>query len=189
MSHKTVVCLELLEVAVRRVLLQDVLPNWLPRAAVGQGELADSERARQRAEEVAVLFCECLLGPRRDVARVFVESRERDVAQGCQVVIPDQADHLRQRADQLDTLVRVRPIAYQVAEAPHGVAVGVLAGISRHVMQNGFEGSRIGVNIGDDQDAHVQHGSTAAAGLEELVTPSCVTYNAHYPCPSWTIAA
>jgi hypothetical protein len=62
-------------------------------------------------------------------------------------VVPDKARQLRQLADEVHTLVWVRAVSHEVTETQHRV-------VFRRVVEDGFQGLQIGMNVGKDEVSH-----------------------------------
>ena len=71
-------------------------------------------------------------------------------ADGCPVVVPGNADVLA-LSQQLDTFMRVRPIADHIAQAPDFFNPTP----PLHILQHRGEGFQVGVNIGDNGIPHL----------------------------------
>src|SRR5439155_5153207 len=96
---------------------EDVVPDRVPRGAVeelGAGRLRGRCQSR---EPLPLLLAEHLPCPVRRAGRIAAELRDVERAEDGQVVVPAQAQR-RPLADEVDTFVRARPVADEVAEAP-----------------------------------------------------------------------
>src|SRR5213078_797921 len=119
---------------------------------------------RERVEVRARLRGEDAERPERGRGRVAAELAQVDGPPHGEVVVPAQADR-GPRLDRRAALVRVRPVADEVAEAPELVR---RVGVDRR--QYRLESGEIPVDVGDDGDAHGDNatnwrGAQPAAGL------------------------
>ena len=114
-----------LEGVASRQLVDHVLPDRVARARVEELGALDLRLRREALEIRAVLVEEHGLGPARRHGRVRCEVVQVEPAEDAEVVVADQADALP-LADELRRLVRSRPVADEIAQAPDLVrGVGV----------------------------------------------------------------
>ena len=137
-----------LQAELRDVVAQDVLPDRVARAGVEELDAVAHGRRRQRLEPGALLGAEHGARPARRDPGVAGEVGEVDRAEhrrgrGCRRA---RASPGRGRAA---ALVRLRPVADDVAEAPD------LVGRSRvDLGEHRLERVKVRVDVGDDCDAH-----------------------------------
>ncbi len=135
------------EVVHGRRQVEDVLPDGVARAGVGQGE---GRRHMQRWQGFQVLAVVGRQHPSRPVdhhACFGIELLSVKLAQHGPVVIAGQGQRL-QRPQPLDALVGLRPIADQIAQKPDAVILPVGVG------QYGLEGDEISVDVGEEEGRH-----------------------------------
>jgi hypothetical protein len=148
-----------------RVVAQDVLPDRVPRGGVVERDSVGEPLRLEPVEERAPLRIEHLARPSRREPGVAVELEEVDRAAHGQVVVAGEADVGALR-DRRAALVRARPVADEVAEAPELVRrVRVDRGEDR------LQCVQVRVDVGDDRDAHRRPRRLVRRGLAPLPAP------------------
>ena len=161
--HEADVAGEIAEIGNRDARVGDVLPHrvlGLPWATATSPNIpAGSSR-----EKLPVDRREHAAGPLAGRTGVGVEPNQVGLADGAPIVIPDQRRQ-GQLLQALDDLVRRRPIAHQVAQAPDLVDA---PGGTEH----GVKRRDVAVHVGDDQDRQVRAPSFDAP--KAALAPLCV---------------
>jgi len=151
MTDEAVIGFELPKISIRGPRVEDVFPYWLAWAAMRQGEVVHACLAWQVLQERGATLAQHVLGPGRGRACVVVETGELRHTEGCLIVIADEAHKSRKRPNEFDTLVRIRAVTDCVAEAPNRFIGRCPA---PGVLKYRLEGGEIGVDVGQDKDAH-----------------------------------
>ena len=108
-----------------RLLADHVLPDRVARARVEELGAIGLRLRLETLEEGAVLVEQHCLRPPHDRSRVRAELLQVELPEDAEVVVADEA-RLRPLADDVDHLVRARPVADEVTQAPELVRrVGV----------------------------------------------------------------
>jgi len=119
---------------------------------VSQGELLGhrSKTGGEFVQILPILTRQLLARPEDGLTGVGVEIRDVELAQDSPIVVSDQTAIPRKLTQALDTAVRIRSIAQDIAETPD-FAHSVIAEVS----QDGIEGSEIAMDIGYDRVTHL----------------------------------
>jgi hypothetical protein len=126
--------------------IDNILPDGMARAPVGKGEFSAHQRLGQGIQVSKVVGRQLLVVPQIGLAGVGIEIAQVKLAQGGPVVVAGNADVLS-RAQELNTGVGVRTVAYDVSETPYCI-------YRSNVIENCLEGFQVAVNVGKNQVAH-----------------------------------
>jgi hypothetical protein len=132
------------------LVAQDVLPDRVARGAVVEGDAMGRARGLEPVEELLRLGREHLPRPPRRDRRLAAELLEVDRPAHGEVVVAGETD-IRPLRDRRAALVRPRPVADEVAEAPE-----LVRRLRVDRREDLLQRVQVRVDVGDDCDAHRQ---------------------------------
>ncbi len=137
-------------VAQRAVVAEHVLPDRVARRAVVQRDAVGGSRRLERVEKCLRLGREDVARPARRDGGLAAELLEVDRSPDGEIVVAGEAD-VGPLRDQCAALVRPRPVADEVAEAPE-----LVRRLRLDRREDRLERVQVRVDVRDDCDAHRQ---------------------------------
>src|SRR3990170_7355375 len=128
----------------------EIFPDGPAEGAVNEGDVISSLNFGQGVEEGAFVWRQAGLRPLRGGGGIRVEVLGADGAGGRALVVAGD-HHGVESLQTRDALSRLGAVAYAVPQGPDGVDWGALPSIA----EDGFEGVEVGVDVGDDESAHM----------------------------------
>jgi len=149
----------------RGLVAQDVLPDRVARRAVVESDSVRLPLRLEPVEERLRLGLQHAARPASGDRRLAAELGEVDRAAHGEVVVAGEAD-IGPLGDRGAALVRVRPVADEVAEAPE-----LVRGVRVDRCENRLQRVQVRVDVGDDRGAHRRPRRLVPRGRAPLPRP------------------
>ena len=99
--------------------LQQVLPNWIARAAVDQGDSFNLDPLRKGLQPIQVFRSDDLACPLDCIACFWIKYLMWNGSADRSVVVSDDAHQVGEFPQNADAFIRIWPVADDIAQAPN----------------------------------------------------------------------